>query len=228
MFEYSNILAYANHENNINDSSTINNTMNRLPSYSDILRINTNTSTSNTSNTTNAKSIQLNMVPSVVIKCISSSNRNIEFIKKLFKSIKVDPNTIKQLTFRSHFCNIILSSPCASDTLLNCRSSLAKLPIYAKLFIRPYIELSEVKLGRLFYHVYKCDLLPGYKSILNYRTNTYEIRKLITSNGISKIDWKHPEYIPTSDNLSDWEISFSSFMSNKQDTEIEPVSTNAQ
>ena len=51
MFEYSNILAYANHENNINDSSTINNTMNRLPSYSDILRINTNTSTSNTSNT---------------------------------------------------------------------------------------------------------------------------------------------------------------------------------
>ena len=40
----------ANHENNFNDSSTINNTMNRLPSYSDILCINTNTSTSNTSN----------------------------------------------------------------------------------------------------------------------------------------------------------------------------------
>ena len=62
------------------------------------------------------------MDPSVVIERIYSSNRNIEYIKKLFRSIKVDPNTIKQLTFRSHFCNIMLSSPCASDTLLNCRS----------------------------------------------------------------------------------------------------------
>ena len=137
-----------------------------------------------------SQSKAVNLIPSVVIEHISSSNRNFEFIKKLLISVDVDPNTIKQLSIRSHFCNIILSFPCASDALLKCRYLLAKCPLYDTLFIRQYHEWKVVNMGRLFYHVFKSKLLPGYKYIFKYRTNVYEIRKLKMSNDKSITDWK--------------------------------------
>ena len=213
---------------NDSDNDDINNSSNTTPTYSDILRINNNgpTSTSsiyNKNHNLKSQSKAVNLIPSIVIEHISSSNRNIEFIKKLFISIDVDPNTIKQLSFRSHFCNIILSSPCASDALLRCRSLLAKCPLYDKLFIRPYLEWEVVKMGRLFYHVFKSELLPGYKSIFNYRTNVYEIRKLKMFNDKSITDWKSSAYIPTADEIIKWEKSLSLFISSKKETETDSV-----
>ena len=117
------------------------------------------TSTSSIYDENKSQSKAVNLIPSIVIEHISSSNRNIEFIKILFISVYVDPNTIKQLSFSSHFCNIILSYPFASDTLLKCRSLLEKCPLYDKLFIRRYLECEVVKIGRLFYHVFKSELL---------------------------------------------------------------------
>ena len=114
---------------------------------------------------------------------MSSSDRNIEYIKKLFTTADIDPNTIMQITFRSHFCNIILSYPCASsDSLLRSRSLLAGSKLYDKLFIRPYLDMKDVKVGRLYYHVFKSNLLPGYKSIFNNRSNKYELLNLQTNH----------------------------------------------
>ena len=127
------------------------------------------------------------------------------FIKKLFISVDVDPNTIKHLFFRSHFCIIILSFTCASDALLRCRSLLTKFPLYDKLFIIPYLEWEVVNMRRLFYHVFKSELLPGYKSIFNYRTNVYDIHKLKMSNDKSITDWKSSTYILTLDEITEWE-----------------------
>ena len=122
-----------------------------------------------------------------------------------------------QITFRSHFCNIILSSPCASDSLLRSRSMLAGSKLYDNLFIRPYLDMKDVKVGRLYYHVFKSNLLPGYKSIFNNRSNKYESLKLIILNDKTSIDWKSNDYTPSSDEIITWKNSFSTFrISNKK------------
>ena len=56
-------------------------------------------------------------------------------------------------------------------------------------------------MGRLLYHVFKSDLLPGYNSIFNCRKNEYEIRKLKVYNDKSITDWKSSAYIPTADEI---------------------------
>ena len=62
-----------------------------------------------------------------------------------------------------------------------------------------YLKVEIVKIGRLFYHVFIIELLPGYKYSFNYRKNVYELRKLMMSNDKTTTDWKLPKYIPTSD-----------------------------
>ena len=95
--------------NNHSNASTITNSNNSISSFSDIIKTSTNGSNS-VNNTNTNRNIQPPIIPSIVIENVSSSNRNIEYIKKLFTIADIDPNTIMQITFRSHFCNIILSS----------------------------------------------------------------------------------------------------------------------
>ena len=189
IIEIHNMICVNSKVNNKNHSNanTITNSNNSIPSFSDILKTSTNASNS-VNNTNTNRNIQPRIIPSIFIENVSSSDRNIEYIKTLFTTADIDPNTIMQITFRSHFCNIILSSPCASDSLLRSRSLLAGSKLYDKLFIRPYLDMKDVKVGRLYYHVFKSNLLPGYKSIFNNRSNKYELRKLIILNDKTLID----------------------------------------
>ena len=108
----------------------------------------------------------------------------------------------------------------ASDSLLRSRSLLAGSKLYDKLFIRPYLDMKDVKVGRLYYHVFKSNLLSGYTygymSIFNNISNKYELRKLIILNDKTSIDWKSNDYTPSSDEIITWKNSSTFRISNKK------------
>ena len=49
---------------------------------------------------------------------------NIKFIKSLFNQLDIDPNFISDISFKSQYGNITISSPCVCDFLLNASRPL--------------------------------------------------------------------------------------------------------
>ena len=86
--------------------------------------------------------------PSIIIEHILPADRNLTYIKSLFAHLQLDPITITDYSFISHYANLVYSSSCATDTLINSRS-LLQSSTYKSLFIRQYIDPPTIKAGRI-------------------------------------------------------------------------------
>ena len=147
----------------------------------------------------------------IVIEHIKPVNRNISYIKSLFNYLNIDPNSITNFSFRSHFANITLSSPCISDSLINSNSKLISSN-YESLYIRPYIDASLLKLKRIYFHASKSSL-TDLRCVFNKSSSTYQLRPIIQSSesSTSRIDWKCKPFIPDEKLLSIWSNSFDEY-----------------
>ena len=192
---------------------TINSTTSK--SFADIVKsvtsspLNPTPSSSQSSNTSNIN-------PSIVIEHISTTDRNISYIKSLFLSLSLDSNCITSYSFRSHYVNLSLSSPCISDSLLNSRSTLINSS-FKNLYVRPYLEPATLKTGRIYFHAHKSSLTE-LKCVFNKSTNIYELRPLKHRENSSSmyIDWKCDPYIPNDEEHSIWSKSLDTYNEEKQ------------
>ena len=94
--------------------------------YSTILKTNIQTSAPSTpsqisSINSNNSPLTNTSIPSIVIEHIPYKYRNFGFIKSLLFCLKLDYSTISHISFHSHYCNMILSSPCIRDYLLSSK-----------------------------------------------------------------------------------------------------------
>ena len=96
--------------------------------------------------------------PSIIIEHILPADRNLTYIKSLFAYLQLDPITITDYSFISHYANLVLSSSCATDTLINSRS-LLQSSTYKSLFIRQYIDPPTIKAGRILFHASKAHFM---------------------------------------------------------------------
>ena len=129
--------------------------------YSPLHHIPSSSQSSNTSN----------INPYLVIEHISSTDRNISYIKSLFLALSLDSNCITSYYFRSHYVNISLYSPCISDSLLNSRSTLIN-SFFKNLYVRPYLEHATLKNDRIYFHAHKSSLTELKLSLINQQTFT--------------------------------------------------------
>ena len=171
--------------------------------------LNTTPSSSQSSNTSN-------IYPSIVIEHISTTDRNISYIKSLFLALSLDSNCITSYSFRSHYVNLSLSSPCISDSLLNSRSTLINSS-FKNLYVRPYLEPATLKTGRIYFHAHKSSLTE-LKCVFNKSTNIYELHPLKHRENSSSmyIDWKCDPYILNDEEHSIWSKSLDSYNEEKQ------------
>ena len=154
-------------------------------------------------------------IPSIVIEHIDLKNRNISYIKSLFSHLRLHYNTIGNISFHSHYCNIIVSSPYIRDTLLNSKSETIDSP-FSRLFIRPYIDDLTAKRGKVLYHAYKAKLTnTNYKCVFNRRTSIYELRPTQLISNTEMISWKCKPYVPTEEQYISWCTDYKSYLDNK-------------
>ena len=154
-------------------------------------------------------------IPSIVIEHIDLKNRNISYIKSLFSHLRLHHNTIGNISFHSHYCNIIVSSPYIRDTLLNSKSETIDSP-FSRLFIRPYIDDLTAKRGKVLYHAYKAKLTnTNYKCVFNRRTSIYELRPTQLISNTEMINWKCKPYVPTEEQYISWCTDYKSYLDNK-------------
>ena len=49
---------------------------------------------------------------------LKSDQRHLYFVKSVFTHVDIDPNCITNISFKSHYANIDLKSPCVRDSFL--------------------------------------------------------------------------------------------------------------
>ena len=192
---------------------TINSTTSK--SFADIVKsvtsspLNPTPSSSQSSNTSNIN-------PSIIIKHIATTDRNIWYIKSLFLALSLDSNCITIYSFRSHYVNLSLSSPCISDSILNSHSTLINSS-FKNMYVRPYLELATLKTGRIYFHAHNSSLTE-LKCVFNKSINIYELRPLKHRENSSSmyIDWKFDPYIQNDVEHSIWSKSLDSYNEEKQ------------
>ena len=114
--------------------------------------------------------------------------------------------TITNYSFISQYANLVLSSSCATDTLMNYRSLLQSYT-YISLFICQYIDPPTIKTGRIIFLSSK-DHCHDLKCVFSRRTLTYQLRSPFTSD---RIYWKSNPYLSTDIDLDYWSKSYDSF-----------------
>ena len=127
--------------------------------------------------------------PYIVFEHVLLVNINLTYIKSLFVHLRLDPNTISDYSFRSHFANLVLSSSCMIDSLLLSRSSLHSSD-FKYLFILPYIDTATIKTIRILFHATKV-CITNLKCVFNRRSLTYQLRSNIDD---VPINWKADPY----------------------------------
>ena len=103
-----------------------------------------------------------------ILSCSSPDDRNLTYIKSLFKQLELDSNTITDYSFISHYANLVVSSSSIIDSLINSRSDLQPTD-FKSLFIRPFIASDIMKIGRIYFHASKSSLTK-FKCVLNMRS----------------------------------------------------------
>ena len=154
--------------------------------------------------------------PSIIIEHILPSDINLTYIKALFAHLQLDPITITDYSFISHYANLVLYSSCATDTLINSRSLLLS-STYKSLFTRKYIDPPTIKAGRILFHASKAHC-HELKCVFNRRTLTYQLRSPLT---YGRIDWKSNPYLPTDVEIESWSKSYDSFCKSSR-TNVKP------
>ena len=163
-------------------------------SYSDILKYSYKSKPlypKRVSNSTNSTNSLINNLPtdcshSVVLEHLVKPERNNNFIYKLFNFLEIDPDTIKCIYIISHYANIIVSSQCANYKLLNNKNRKTIKVEYPNISIRPFMNETDIKMGRIMFHAFKA-MLTKYKCAFNHRLAIYELRSFktkINSNNI--------------------------------------------
>ena len=151
---------------------------------------------------------------SAIIKNISKSSCNMDYINDIFKYFGVDnaiAYTISDVKFINGTAIINFNSKYSIDRFLDLKFD----DKYDKLFIFQSLSLDTRKLGLLYYRAIKSGSIKSLKSVFNKRTNCYELRRTIND----KIDWISDKYNPTQEEISVWKISFAAFSKSKSETE---------
>ena len=146
-----------------------------------------------------------------IIKNISKSSCNMDYINDMFKYFGIDNATISDVKFINGTAIINFNSKYSRDRFLDLKCD----DKYDKLFIFQSLSLDTRKLGLLYYHAIKSGSIKSLKSVFNKRTNCYELRRTIND----KIDWISDKYNPTQEEISAWKISFAAFSKSKSETE---------
>ena len=107
---------------------------------------------------------------SAIIKNISKSSYNIDYINDMFKYFSID----NVINFNSKYS----------------RDRFVDLKCDDKLFIFQSLSLDTKKLDLLYYHAIKSGSMKSLKSLFNKRTNGYELRRTIND----KLDWISVKY----------------------------------
>ena len=217
----------SSHTMKSNTSTILNNISSALSSLPDTLNKTTSKSFSDIVKSTlpthkptvtkpTPKILSCSSQPSVVIEHISPDNRNLTYIKSLFKQLELDSNTITDYSFISHCANLVVSSSCIIYSLINSRSDLQPTD-FKSLFIRPFIASDIMKIGRIYFHASKSSLTK-FKCVLNMRSLSYQLRNLInTSNSETYgIDWKSNPYIPDVNEFLQWSNSYENYLKSKK------------
>ena len=122
----------------------------------------------------------------IVFEHLKPDQRHLDFVKSVFKYVDIDPNCITNISFKSHYANIDLISPCVRDSFLKISSSITSSK-FSHIFIRPFLSNETILTGKIYFHAYKSSLTK-HKCIFNRRSAHYELR-LPTAND-SRLDWK--------------------------------------
>ena len=193
-------------------------TNNNIIKYSDIVKSNLPSSSSTATPPKHpTPTYSYSSKPSIVIEHVLPADRNLTYIKSLFVHLRLDPNTITDYSFRSHFANLVLSSSCTIDSLLHSRSSLHSSD-FKSLFIRPYIDPETIKTGRILFHATKV-FITNLKCVFNRRSLTYQLRSNIDD---VPIDWKADPYNHSTEEFDTLSQSYDSFCeSRKKDRTVE-------
>ena len=86
-------------------------TNNNIIKYSDIVQSNLpSSSCTATPHKHPTPTYSFSSKPSIVIEHVLLADRNLTYIKSLFVHLRLDPNTITDYSFRSHFAKLVLSS----------------------------------------------------------------------------------------------------------------------
>ena len=180
------------------------NTNTNIIKYSDIVKSNLPSSTSTTTppkyTTTPPNSEEL----SVIIKNITKSSFNIDYINDIFNELNIYRSTVTDVNFKNGITVISFSSLYSKNLFLNLKF---KDTSYSELFKMQSLPTETRKLGLLYYHAIKSCSITSHKSVFNNRTMSYELRTIVNDN----IDWKSANYSPTSVELSSWMESFAKF-----------------
>ena len=61
---------------------------------------------------------------------------------------------------------------------------------YTYIFIRGYLDKLVVKREHVYYHAIKSDIIYCYNCVINNNIRDYELRPLVSINGVDSIDWE--------------------------------------
>ena len=114
---------------------TLNSTTSK--SFADIVKSVTYSQLNPTPSSSQSSNIYIsNINLSIVIEHISTTDRNISYLKSLFLALSLASNCITSYSFRSHYLNLSLFSPCICDSILNSRYTLINSS-FKNMYVRP-------------------------------------------------------------------------------------------
>ena len=83
-----------------------------------------------------------------VIEYLESNHRNVPYIKSIFNFLEIDINLITNISFKSHYSNLHISSPFALHYVINSWKIILDSN-FKSLFLPQHLDKSIIKNGRL-------------------------------------------------------------------------------
>ena len=84
----------------------------------------------------------------LVIEYLESNHRNVPYIKSIFNFLEIDINLITNISFKSHYSNLHISSPFALHYVINSWKIILDSN-FKSLFLPQHLNESIIKNGRL-------------------------------------------------------------------------------
>ena len=79
-------------------------------------------SSHSSSETTYIPAYDINPKNQIVFEYLKLDQRHLDIVQSVFKHVDIDPNCITNISFKSHYANIDLISPCVRDSFLKVSS----------------------------------------------------------------------------------------------------------
>ena len=142
------------------------------------------------------KKIPLNFT--ITLENIPKFSLNRIYVTKCISDMNFNISSISNMTFNPSLGFLTFSTLFAKDSFLAID---LKETLYKHIFKHDLLTPDQARIGRIYYHAIKNNLITSYKYPLNLKTNKYELRLSLDKNNT---DWKTKPLTPTDDQLTDY------------------------